>query len=109
MLEFTSLSSFAQLPPALALSSVLFCSPLPVLTFPGLKICNRELSLLLQLVPIQTSQAQKPPLLIQSLAAKAVDKDCPSVETSSKAGPGQDRGELCASGKTSAQTVKWAL
>lgn len=46
-------------------------------------------------MPVQTSQAQKLPLPIQSLAAKAVDKYCPSVETSSKAGPGQDRGERC--------------
>lgn len=87
------MSCFAQLPAAMAFSSALFCSPLPVLAFPGLKICNRELSFLFApvIVPVQTSQAQKPPLPIQSLAARAVDKDCP-VETSSKAGPGQDKG-----------------
>jgi len=60
----------------------------------------------MQLVRMQIFQAQQHPLLIQSLAAKAVDRDGPSVETSSKAGPGQDSGELGTSGRTNAQTVR---
>lgn len=72
----------------------------------------------MQLLPTQIFQAQQHPLLIQSLAAKAIDKDGPSAETSSKAGPGQEtsskagpgqgKGELSAAGKTNAQTVKGA-
>lgn len=60
----------------------------------------------MQLVPTQIFQAQQHPLLSQTLSAKAVDKDGPSVETSSKAGPGQDKEELSASGRTNAQTLK---
>lgn len=62
----------------------------------------------MQFVPTQIFQAQQHPLCIQLLAAKAIDKDSPSVETSLKAGPGQDKGELSASGDTNAQTVKGA-
>ena len=62
----------------------------------------------MQLVSTQIFQAHQHALFIQSLAAKAIDKDGPSVETSSKAAPGQDKGELSTSGKTSAQTMKGA-
>lgn len=79
------------------------------MAFPGLKTCNRELPFLF--VHAACAYPNLPgsvALLIQSLAAKAIDKDGPSAETSPKAGPGQDKGELSASVKTNAQTVKGA-